>query len=215
MKIYSLLLLLCLNSSLFCKPTKNKEQPVYAKPAKKESPSRALGPLVEGKLGYFFFLDSNMQNIYDNGGIDVMASGSYPIYKYLALYASVEFFDRNGFSTGSHERSVVYGIPLSLGFKPFYKIKKNSYAYAIVGPRYSFIQVRPHSSFLPAEINSGGIGFFATLGLHLIPANHFLVDVFGEYSYIPVHFKTTGNYVYGNDVNAGGLTFGGGLGYVF
>jgi hypothetical protein len=172
-------------------------------------------PSIEGKVGYFFFTDSTISEVYSSGGIDVQLAGSYPIWKFVSIYGAVEFFEKNGHSSSYNDRTWVYGIPLSLGVKADFDLKANTNVYAAFGPRYSFIQSRANSSFVPYEANSGGIGLFALGGLYFTIQPHYLLNLFGEYSYIPVYFKTVPTNVYGAQVDAGGFTFGGGLSYSF
>ncbi len=179
------------------------------------SVEQSTPPSIDVKVGYFFFTDSTMNDVYSNGGIDVQLAGSYPIWRYVSIYGAVEFFEKNGFSLNTQDKTWVYGIPLSLGVKVDFDLKENTTFYAAFGPRYSFIQSRADSSFVPHEANSGGIGLFALGGFYFRIHTNYFLNLFGEYSYIPVHFKTVPVNVYGNDVNAGGFTFGGGLTYKF
>jgi len=179
------------------------------------SVEQSTPPSIDVKVGYFFFTDSTMNDVYSNAGIDVQLAGSYPIWRYVSIYGAVEFFEKNGYSTTFNDKAWVYGIPLSLGIKVDFNLKEKPTVYAAFGPRYSFIQSRANSSFVPYEANSGGIGLFALAGLYFRIQPHYFLNLFGEYSYIPVHFKTVPTNVYGSDVDAGGFTFGGGLTYKF
>lgn len=203
--VFSLLTL----TSLFC------DAPNVSKNSEQVPNTNKIYPIIEGKIGYFFFLDSAMANVYDRGGIDIMLAGSFPVWKCVNIYGSVEFFNRNSTDNESMGSKWVFGVPLSLGIKSVYEFLPNAFTYLTVGPRYSFIQTRTDSLYVPRQANSGGIGLFVSGGFNFFISNHCLIDLFGEYSYIPVHFKTTTNNVYGRDVDAGGLTFGGGIGYEF
>src|SRR5579883_1849371 len=74
-------------------------------------------PLVEVKAGYFFFTDSHMRHVYDQGGVDIQLSGSYPIYKILHVYGSVEYLQKSGHSIHGHQKTSIWAVPLSLGLR--------------------------------------------------------------------------------------------------
>jgi len=188
---------------------------VFSKELSETTVEQSTPPSIDVKVGYFFFTDSTMNDVYSNGGIDVQLAGSYPIWRVVSIYGAVEFFEKNGYSMNLNDKAWVYGIPLSLGVKVDFDLKTNISVYGAFGPRYSFIQSRANSSFVPYEANSGGIGLFALAGLYFRIQPHYFLNLFGEYSYIPVHFKTVPTNVYGSDADAGGFTFGGGLSYKF
>lgn len=172
-------------------------------------------PLIELKAGYFFFTDSKMQHVYDHGGYDVQISGSYPIYCFLHLYGSVEYLEKSGQSSGGHQRTFLWEIPLSLGLRSIFSINDNLSYYLTIGPRYFFVRVHNHSTFVPEHMHEDGCGGFANTGLLYTLCDHFTFDVFGEYSYKRLHFHSNKPNTQGHTVQVGGLTFGGGFGYSF
>jgi hypothetical protein len=163
-------------------------------------------PLLEAKVGYFFFTDSNIGEVYDRGGLDVQISGTYPLWKWLQAYGSVEFMQREG-----HHHASIWEIPLSFGFQPVLTLSNWIRYYFTGGARYFF--VHQTSSFYHASNN--GLGVFVNTGFHFIFKNHFLMDVFGEYSYKNMQFNGAGHNPLGGSVNVGGFAFGGGVGYAF
>ena len=172
-------------------------------------------PTLEGKAGYFFFLDSKMRKIYKEGGIDAQITGTYPLWRGLELYGSVEFLERSGRSLGDKQKTRIYQIPVNVGLRPVLTLTQQVQYYVTLGPRYFYVHQHNDSSFVPKNRGRSGLGFFANTGFNFIPIEHLLIDVFGEYSWAKTHFHNAEHHVYGRDIQIGGLTFGAGLGYIF
>ncbi len=172
-------------------------------------------PLIEAKVGYFFFTDSDMNKVYDQGGIDVQLSGSYPLYKFLHVYGSVEYLEKSGYSQGMHEKTSLWEIPLSLGLRSVFPIGNYVDYYLSIGPRYFLVYAHNESSYVPKHMQANGCGGFANTGFLFILPKNFTIDLFGEYSYKTLHFHNTKTGAHGHTVQVGGLTFGGGIGYSF
>jgi|JI9StandDraft_2_1071091.scaffolds.fasta_scaffold200498_1 hypothetical protein len=172
-------------------------------------------PILEAKVGYFFFTDSSMNRVFDDGGIDVQLSGSYPFYKLLNVYLSVEYLQKSGHSTGGHQKVSLWEVPVSLGLKPIFPITDFIQYYFTIGPRYFYVHVHNHSSYVPTNMSANGCGGFVNTGFNFIFDNHFLVDLFAEYSFKKLSFHSHKSGTKGLDAEVGGLTFGGGLGYAF
>lgn len=170
---------------------------------------------LEVKVGYFFFTNSKMRKVYDSGGWDLQLSGSFPVWKWLELYASVEYLEKHGRTLGLHQKTSLWEVPLSLGLKPVVKIADWAQYYAALGPRYIFVHVHNHSSSLDRTLDQNGVGGFVNTGFNFFPTRHFVVDIFGEYSYARMHFHASNKNLQGETAQVGGLLFGVGLGYVF
>ncbi|MBI2743779.1 MAG: hypothetical protein HYX48_07685 [Chlamydiales bacterium] len=177
--------------------------------------SSSIPPLVEAKVGYFFFADSKMRKIYDRGGLDLQLSGSYPVWRWLQVYGSIEYLERHGRSLNDHQRTSIWEIPLSLGLKPVLKICPQVHAYFTVGPRYFFVHQDNTSSYVDRDVNSNGLGGFVNTGFNFFPIPHLLLDVFGEYSYKRIHAHSSKRNVYTREIQVGGFAFGVGIGYAF
>ncbi len=179
-------------------------------------PEKSPPYLLEAKAGYFNFGSQKMRKIYDHGGLDLQLSGSFPIvHKYWYVYASVEYLQRHGKSLGSNQKTEIYEVPLSLGIRPIFKVSSAVDYYLTLGPRYFFVHVHNHSSFVPRNSNENGLGGFTNTGFLFHCTPDFFIDIFGEYSYKRLHFHTHKKNVSGHTVQVGGYTFGGGLGYRF
>jgi hypothetical protein len=174
-----------------------------------------ISPLLELKAGYFFFSDSKMKKVYKQGGYDFQLCGSTPLWKWLQIYASAEFLEKEGKSLNDSQSTRIWEIPLSLGLEAVAKINKQTHYYFMIGPRYFFVHVHNRSHFVDKTLNENGLGGFLGTGFHFFPCEHFLIDLFGEYSYCRLHFHSHKENVHARSVQVGGFVFGGGLGYAF
>ena len=208
----SLLMTLCsthaFGSSRRAETPLPKSEPVPAK-------CHTFHPTLEVKGGYFFFSDSKMRKIFNEGGADVQLSSSTPIWKWLQIYGSVEYLERHGKSLNGGQKTRIWEVPLSLGLKPVIAISSKAEYYFTLGPRYFFVHQHNDSHYVDKEVNGNGLGGFVNTGFNFYPTTHFLVDIFGEYSYKRMHFKSSKHHVYGGNVQVGGFAFGIGLGYAF
>lgn len=194
------------------------DQGPFYKASTKKAPSEKSPlecPTLEAKLGYFMFVDSEMREIFNHGGIDAELSTSYPLKRHLQIYASVEYQRKSGRAENGGEKTTFWAVPLSLGLKPVATFSSYAQGYFTIGPRYVFAHVHNDSSFVDRNLSHNGIGGFANVGLNFFPMRHFLIDLFAEYSYVRMHFHPHKTNVYAESRQVGGFVFGGGLGYVF
>jgi hypothetical protein len=201
--IISLLALCTLATKGFCQ-----EEPAKAK-------NNSFPTLLEVKAGYFFFSDPKMRKIYDQGGLDVQLCVSSPVWKWLQIYGSIEFFKKEGRTLNAHEKVNIWEIPLSVGLKPVARIASWIHYYATLGPRYFFVHAYTSSPYLNKRMSDNGLGGFVNTGFNFFPYRGLFIDIFGEYSYKRMHFHSGQTNVSGSRAQVGGFTFGGGLGYAF
>jgi len=180
-----------------------------------QSQSYEIQPTIEFKTGYFFFADDKMRKVYDEGGLDLQIAGSYPLWRWLQIYGSVEYIEKHGRSLHGHEKAKIREYPISLGLKSVAKICESTQYYLTIGPRYVFVHAHLSSSFIDKHINQNGIGGFVGTGFNFLPTPHLLLDVFGEYSYCRLHFHTHKKHTHGESAQVGGFAFGIGIGYAF
>ena len=172
-------------------------------------------PSIEAKVGYFFFASSQMRAIYNQGGVDVQLSGAYPVWRGLQIYGSVEWLQRSGHSIPIYEKTSIWEIPVNVGLKPVITICPWAAWYFALGPRYFYVHQHNDSSYVERNNGKSGLGFFVNTGFDFTVWKHFLIDIFGEYSYERIHFHTSETGVYTKGMQVGGFTFGGGLGGAF
>jgi hypothetical protein len=190
-------------------------QPSQSNREKQEPSYSKVQPMIEFKAGYFFFAESKMRKIYDNGGFDLQVSGSYPVWRWLQIYGSVEYLQCQGKSLNGHQRTKIWELPVSVGLRPVFTIYSKAQYYFTLGPRYFYVHQHNRSSFVNKNRSHSGIGGFVNTGFLFYPYYHFLIDIFGEYAYERVHVHSSKHNVQGRGVQVGGFTFGVGLGYAF
>lgn len=178
------------------------------------------GTVLEAKAGYFVFADSTMRKVYDKGGPDIQLCASYPLWKLsrrwiLDAYGAVEYFHLSGKAINGGQKSSLWSVPVNIGLKPVLTINKNMHYYFAMGPRYFYIHQHNCCPYTYKSNSRNGLGLFVNTGLEYVLNNHFLFDIFGEYSYAETHFRSRNSRVYTKKTQIGGFTLGGGLGYAF
>ena len=156
-----------------------------------------------------------MRKVYNKGGMDFQVSASVPVWKWLQVYGSVEYLEKHGKSLSLGENASIWEIPVSVGLKPVLKIHSMLQGYVAIGPQYFYLHAHNQSSYVDRNITHNGIGGFANMGFNFFPCDHLSIDLFGEYSYRHMNAHSSKKYVYGESAQVGGLSFGGGIGYVF
>jgi hypothetical protein len=172
-------------------------------------------PSVEVKAGYFFYTDNKMRSVFNDGGWDIQLSSSIPVWEGLQLYTSVEYIQTDGQSLGSHQKTRIWQVPVTIGLKSLFQLTDTVNYYFTIGPRYFYLNMRNHSSFVPSNIHNDNIGGFFGTGFTYSPCDNFFIDLFGEYSYEKIRLHPGIPNVYSRRLQVGGLVFGGGLGYTF
>lgn len=183
-------------------------------------PCMELKRSIELKWGYFFFANSSLSNVYDDGGFDIRLVGSFPLWNCsqkfgLEVYTAAEYFHCSGKSISFGEDTTVWGIPLSIGLKPVFFLTPNLQYYCAFGPRYLYIHQHNDSSFVQKNLHSHCGGVFCNMGFDFKFWNCIYVDIFGEYSYARGHFHTSSPNVYKGTSDISNFAFGLGLGYAF
>ena len=174
-----------------------------------------ISPSLEAKGAYFFFSDSGMRNVYPHGGFEFQISGTYPVWKQLAIYGAISYLTIGGHSLEGNQRTTLWQVPIDFGLRPTLAIHKKVQYYFTLGPRVFFLRQHNSSSYVDRHVDRNGLGFFANTGFNFFPYPHFLIDLFGQYSYEHVHFRSSRPNAYGESRQVGGFSFGLGLGYAY
>jgi len=183
--------------------------------SEKSSSFSNRSPTIEFKGGYFFFSNSQLRDIYNKGGYDFQLSGTYPLYKWLDLYASIEYLRRHGYSQNGNQATAIWQIPLSLGLRAIATLHERVEYYFTLGPRYFFVHTHQDSCYVDSSLSANGLGGFANTGFNFLLCHGFFLDLFGEYSYKKMRFHPSRPNVSARDIQIGGYTFGLGAGYKF
>lgn len=177
-------------------------------------------PLFEVKTAYFIFSDSKMRKIYDRGGLDVQLCASYPILNLingwtLNAYGAVEYFHRTGKSVNGDQKTSLWSVPVNIGLKSDYEINADSQYTFAIGPRYLYLDQHNSSTYVYKNRSRNGLGFFVNTGFNYTLSDGWAIDIFGEYTWAKMHFHGGESNIYTRNIQVGGFTFGGGLGYEF
>lgn len=179
------------------------------------TPVKCYEPIIEFKAGYFFFANSKMNEVFDKGGLDLQLSVAYPVWRWLEIYGSVEYLERNGKSLGGNEKTSLWGLPVSLGLRPVVSFSEKFQYYFTLGPRYVYFHAHNDSEYVDRILVKNAFGGFVNTGFYYFPYKHLVFDVFGEYSYVRTKFHPHKTNVFGVEIQVGGFAFGGGIGYAF
>jgi hypothetical protein len=174
-----------------------------------------ISPLLELKPGYFFFADSLMRKIYHKGGFEIQGSGSYPLWKWLNLYASVGYLRTQGRSINGDEKTVLWQVPVDIGLKAILEVVNKVSCYVGFGPRYFYVHQHNDSQYVDNNLHRYGIGLFSNIGFNFYPVQHGIVGLFSEYGYEKASFCPHTLNVHSSKGHISGVTFGVTLGYAF
>lgn len=176
-----------------------------------------ITPWLELKPSYFFFVDDPFNDVYDDGGFEIQGSLSCPVCSWLDLYGSIGYRKAWGNALNTCEKTSVTIVPVDIGLKPVFNFCDTFYYFFAIGPRYFYLHQHNSSTEVPCIINDNSVGLFINTGFNFVLCDHFLLGIFGEYSYEPVSSCC----VYPNNVystgntQVGGFAFGISLGYLF
>jgi hypothetical protein len=172
-------------------------------------------PYVDARAGYFFFYDSTMKKAYSDGGIDAQVVGAYPMYKKLRAYLAVEYSHKSGRAPHTHNHISLQQVPINFGIQPYFPIGSLAEYYVSIGPRYIFAHANNGSAYPDKTKNANGFGWFINTGFLVFITNHWVFDIFGEFSSAKLHFHAPNETWLGHTSQLGGFTFGGGFGYAW
>ena len=170
--------------------------------------------ILEVRFSYFRPSSELLRKIYDNGGINYELTASLPVWRRLNIWEAVDYFSKDGRSLGGHQKTEIRIIPLTLGLKYIYDIKKFS-LYGGLGFRYFFVHVKNHSESVDRSISENGLGGVVEAGIMYQFLKHWVADVFGSYSFKELHTHTSRDNVKTHSLEVGGWNVGGGIGCKF
>jgi hypothetical protein len=227
-KFLSIIAFSLMSVSAFCLPTLDTDGCEYfftndscelSPKAKKAAAAKSkdeIAFLLEVKGGYFFFTESKMREVYDQGGLDLQLAMSGRLWKAIHLYGSVEYMQRSGKSLNDHQQTSIQLVPLSFGIKPTFNVCKGVDYYVNLGPRYFIIHQHNKSDYVNMVVNENGLGGFVGTGFYFRPNKHLVFDAYGEFSFFQRKYATFKKpNMDSRDIDLGGFSFGGGVGYAF
>lgn len=168
---------------------------------------------IEAKAAYFIFSDDNMQDVYGNGGYQLQLSGDFALTDIWHLYGSVGYIGASGRSTHFKQKTQFYQIPIDIGLKPIIPITSCIDWYMALGPRLFYAHQHNHSDFVSKNVSKGGVGLFVNSGITFTPDSNYYFDLFGEYSYQPLH-PSSKHGSFSKNIDVGGFSIGTGFGFM-
>lgn len=173
-------------------------------------------PWIEIKPSYFFFYASPLHDVYDHGGFEIQGSGSVPLCHYLDFYGSLGYRHAQGHALNTCEKTSLTVLPIDIGLKPVFNFRERFYYFFAIGPRYFYLRQHNNSPYVDSIISGSGIGLFVNTGFNVLLTDHFLLGIFGEYSYEKKKIcPCMPNVLSNGSVQLGGLAFGVSFGYAF
>lgn len=170
-------------------------------------------PIIEARFSYFIPNSSLLRHVYGSG-IDYQIEATVPFWKGINAWIAADYFHKDGHSLGDHQKTWLQIVPLTLGVKYIYNICDFS-VYGGLGMRYFFVHTRNHSDFVDPSITRSGMGGVAEVGGMYCLWDHWVFDVFGNWSYKRLHNHTSRTNVSTHGLNVGGWNIGVGVGYKF
>jgi len=164
---------------------------------------------AEVRAGYFYPTSKTFRNIYENGGAEVEGEVAYSFNVNWMIWGNVNYFQRRGRSIGFQDKTTIYMVPISLGFKYRFQFNRPLLPYLGGGATYTFLNIKNHSDFVKRNVTKSGFGFVVKAGIYIYLPRNFYLDPFIDYYYQRVNFHAKRN------VDVGGLRIGSGFGYRF
>lgn len=171
---------------------------------------------LELKSSYFLFVQDPLSQIYHQGGFEESLSGSFPLWKWLNLYASVGVAHVNGKSLNNHEKTSLLLVPLDLGIKVVFPLFEKLDYYLSFGGRYSYAHQHNSSILVDKNIHLNCGGFFVNNGFNIFATSHWLIGIFGEYAYAKTSVVSHKPTIYGQkNLRIDNAAIGISIGYAF
>jgi opacity protein-like surface antigen len=168
---------------------------------------------IEAKAAYIAFSNDQMRDVYDKGGYQLQLSGDYALTDIWHLYGSMGYIGASGKSTHFKQNTQFYQIPVDIGLKPIIPINSCLDWYMALGPRFFYAHQHNHSDYVSKNVSKGGVGLFVNSGLTFTPASNYYLDLFGEYSYQPLH-PSSKHGSFSRKIDVGGFSIGAGFGFM-
>lgn len=162
---------------------------------------------LEIRSAAFFHSSERFRHIYGNVGGDYQLEGSNKLYNDVDGWANIGWFSKYGHSEGLSDPTRVNIVNISCGVKFPYRFSDKFTGYVGIGPSLARIWLKNKSHCGHGNASKWAIGAVLKTGVNFLITERVFIDVFIDYLYQPVHFKT--------DVDIGGIKTGLGLGVKF
>lgn len=174
---------------------------------------------LDGNIGYFYPSSKQLRKVISNG-VDYQLMLTYRFSPSLGVFFGVDYFSEQGRSTGTHSKTKLTLVPLTLGLKAttvlstFCNSSHVLQGYFLVGPRWYFARATNCVDYLSHHNYAQGAGGVIGFGLEYL-VNCLSINGFVNYSQAHIHVNSSRNNVKKPDVDVGGFVIGGGVGFNF
>ncbi len=172
---------------------------------------------IEGGASYFSPQSETLREIY-GGGVNYHFTVSQEVYKNLDLWAGANYFDKNGHSLRSHQRTNINIIPVNLGLKylfpvQFKNVKVDFYLNGAF--KYYFLYIHDNASFVKKHSSKNGFGVVFGGGSYVYLTKHLFLNFLIDYSFKEFHDFHHERNTESHSIDISGWDFGGGIGLKF
>lgn len=167
---------------------------------------------LDANIGYFQPTSSYLRKVI-SGGTDYQLMLTYKWCNRLGVFFGVDYFSKEGRSTGTHSKTKLTLVPFTLGLKAttilstFWDCSHVLQGYFLIGPRWYYARATNHVDYLSHHNNAQGFGGVVGVGLEYL-TGCFSLNTFVNYSSAKLHGHST-------HINVGGFVFGAGVGMNF
>jgi len=172
--------------------------------------------LLEAKGAYFLASNDTFKNIYGNGGGIYGAEITGKVCDSWYLFASADFFSKNGCTCIFNTPTNVSIANIGLGIKYLVPFCYGDF-YVGLGVLPTHLRTFDDSPNVPFKDSKWGCGGIAKTGFFInLPCN-FLLDIFFDYSFVKISCPDScpTPFTQPRKANVSGFWFGAGLGYRF
>ena len=88
---------------------------------------QAENGIIEFRPSYFYPVSSSFRQIFHDGGVNYQLTAAFPVYggehrwlRGIDIWGAVDYFSREGRSTGLYNKTSICIVPLTLGIKYFF-----------------------------------------------------------------------------------------------
>lgn len=174
---------------------------------------------LDANIGYFQPTSGYFRKVI-KGGTYYQLMATYKCSDCFGVVFGVDYFSKEGRSTGTHSKTKLTLVPLTLGIKAtsilytFCNCSHVLQGYVLLGPRWYLARATNHVDYLPHHNNAQGFGGVIGAGLEYL-TGCFSLNTFLNYSQANLHTHSSRENFKNPHMNVGGFVIGAGVGFNF
>jgi hypothetical protein len=162
--------------------------------------------------GFYAIID-RFRDIYGDVGGEIQLEAAKMVNRNWGFWVNCSYYPNTGHSIGLHSFTRISYIPIGFGIKWLYSLTDRMDFYLGAGVTYSLLDIEDNSGSSLTHIHTWDAGALVKSGFRYDLSNRFFVDVFCDYLFQQYDFTTTTCGIQRLNTNAGGVTFGVGIGF--